>query len=132
VQVTLKRPAITRLAPGQGNNIRFRLSAPIALGIDARVMAGGAEPLSRQQELLAIYEPDHEVLGDYERLLTDAMHGESTLFAREDTVEVAWSIVDPILDNVTPVCEYAPGTWGPQEADRLTAEVGGWHAPQGA
>ena len=132
VQVTLKRPAITRLAPGQGNNIRFRLSAPITLGIDARVMAGGAEPLSRQQELLAIYEPDHEVLGDYERLLTDAMHGESTLFAREDTVEVAWSIVDPILDNVTPVYEYASGTWGPQEADRLTAEVGGWHAPLGA
>lgn len=132
VQVTLKRPAITRLSPGQGNHIRFRLSAPITLGIDTRVMAGGAEWLSRQQELTAVYEPDHAVLGDYERLLTDALHGESTLFAREDAVEVAWSVVDPILDNVTPVYEYAPGTWGPPEADRLTAEVGGWHTPIGA
>ena len=58
VEVTLKRPAITRLAPGQGNNIRFRLTAPITLGIDARVMAGGAEPLSRAAGVAAVYEPD--------------------------------------------------------------------------
>ncbi|OYV69687.1 MAG: hypothetical protein B7Z74_07805 [Deltaproteobacteria bacterium 21-66-5] len=69
------------------------------------------------------------MMGDYERLFTDAMRGDATLFAREDTVEIAWSIVEPILDDVTPVFDYAPGTWGPKEAERLTADVGGWHKP---
>jgi glucose-6-phosphate 1-dehydrogenase len=132
VLVTLKRPPITRLAPGQGNRIRFRLTPPITLGIDARVKAGGAALKSRAQELTAVYEPGAEVLGDYERLLTDATRGDSTLFAREDIVEVAWSIVDPILGDATPVYEYATGTWGPQEADKITEAIGGWINPSGA
>lgn len=61
--------------------------------------------------------------------LGDAMAGDATLFAREDAVEVAWGIVQPILGNVTPVHEYDVGTWGPVEADRLTADVGGWAHP---
>ena len=65
-------------------------------------------------------------------VLTDAMLGEATLFAREDTVEAAWSIVEPILGDVTPVYGYEPGTWGPREADQMTAEVGGWHRPGNA
>jgi glucose-6-phosphate 1-dehydrogenase len=57
------------------------------------------------------------------------MDGEAMLFAREDSVEVAWSIVQPILGNVTPVHEYEPGTWGPREADALATTNGGWHEP---
>jgi len=59
------------------------------------------------------------------------MGGDAQLFAREDAVEAAWSIVQPILGNVTPIHEYEPGTWGPAEADRVTADVGGWHCPEG-
>ncbi|MGH9326086.1 MAG: glucose-6-phosphate dehydrogenase, partial [Terriglobia bacterium] len=67
-----------------------------------------------------------------ERLLTDAMQGDNMLFVREDVVEAAWSIVEPILGNVAPVCVYEPDTWGPAEADRLAANIGGWHTPQKA
>jgi len=69
----------------------------------------------------------------YERLLGDAMAGDATLFARQDSVEAAWTIVEPILGGGngggTAVHEYDPGTWGPVDAARLTADVGGWHAP---
>jgi glucose-6-phosphate 1-dehydrogenase len=65
----------------------------------------------------------------YERLLGDAMAGDAMLFAREDAVEAAWQVVEPILETATPVHEYAPGTWGPREADRLAADIGGWHDP---
>jgi glucose-6-phosphate 1-dehydrogenase len=57
------------------------------------------------------------------------MAGDATLFAREDAVEATWAIVEPVLGNVTPLHEYEPGTWGPVEADRLTADVGGWARP---
>jgi glucose-6-phosphate 1-dehydrogenase len=65
----------------------------------------------------------------YERLLQDAMKGDATLFAREDSVEQAWRIVEPILGTVTPVFEYAPGTWGPEEAQQITAGHSPWHDP---
>ena len=65
----------------------------------------------------------------YERLLGDAVRGDSTLFARADEVEAAWRVVDPLLTANTPVHEYAPGTWGPIEADAL-APPGGWRVPK--
>ena len=129
VLVTLKRPPLADLHPGRGNRIRFRLTPPITLGIDARVKAAGEGLESKDQELTALYDPGAAELGDYERLLTDAMQGEATLFARQDAVEVAWSIVEPILGDRTPLHEYAPGTWGPPEADTLTKSIGGWHKP---
>ena len=67
--------------------------------------------------------------GAYERLISDAMEGDTSLFAREDGVEEAWRIVDPILKMSTPVFEYAPGTWGPNEAQAVVANIGGWHNP---
>jgi len=67
--------------------------------------------------------------GAYERLIGDAMLGDATLFAREDGVEEAWRIVDPILKMPTPVYEYSAGSWGPREAEPLVAEFGGWHNP---
>jgi glucose-6-phosphate 1-dehydrogenase len=67
--------------------------------------------------------------GAYERLLGDAMRGESVLFARSDGVEEAWRIVDGILDLDRPVLPYAPGSWGPEAADRLLADGEAWHRP---
>ena len=66
----------------------------------------------------------------YERLLGDAIRGDASLFARYDSVEEAWRVVDPILGKDTPLAEYEPNTWGPSEADRLVADAGGWHSPE--
>jgi len=80
-------------------------------------------------ELIAYHHPRDE-MSPYERLLGDALAGDMTLFAREDSVEEAWRIVDPILGNVTSLYEYDPGTWGPAEADRLILPPGGWQNPR--
>jgi glucose-6-phosphate 1-dehydrogenase len=66
-------------------------------------------------------------LGDYERLLGDAMAGDATLFARQDVVEAAWAIVEPALKSAVEPSVYDCGTWGPPDADRLAADVGGWN-----
>ena len=66
----------------------------------------------------------------YERLLGDAMKGDATLFARQDAVEAAWAIVDPLIRDPHTPCEYEPGSWGPREADGLVTEVGGWNTPE--
>jgi len=65
----------------------------------------------------------------YEGVLGDAMHGDATLFAREDYVEEAWRIVEPVLKDVSPVHEYEPGTWGPKEVDASVSPPGGWQNP---
>ena len=79
-------------------------------------------------ELVLHHQPGDEML-PYERLLEDAMRGDASLFVREDSVEAAWEVVDPVLDNVTPVYEYEPNTWGPPQADQFIARDGGWHNP---
>ncbi len=79
-------------------------------------------------ELLATDITDGHEMEAYERLLGDAMKGDATHFAREDTVEEAWRIVEPILGDATPVHEYEPGTWGPAEAEKITPP-GGWRDP---
>ena len=80
-------------------------------------------------EMLASRHPGAGEMDAYERVLGDAMHGDQTLFAREDYVEEAWRIVDPALAAPTPVQRYAPQSWGPAEARRV-APPGGWHDPQ--
>ena len=85
--------------------------------------------VSEPTELKVVHHPNSEEMDPYERLLGEAMEGDGTLFARQDSVEAAWAIVEPILGDVTPVHEYEPGTWGPP-ATRLAAEIGGWHEPQ--
>ena len=65
----------------------------------------------------------------YERLLGDAMDGDTMLFAREDFVEAAWAIVGPVLGDATPAHSYEPGQWGPLGAAQLAADIGGWHDP---
>jgi glucose-6-phosphate 1-dehydrogenase len=83
----------------------------------------------RPVELSVVEQPAEDRLGDYERLLGDAISGDTTLFARQDVVEAAWAIVDPLIKNPGPVFEYEPGSWGPL-ADRLVAEVGGWNTQE--
>jgi glucose-6-phosphate 1-dehydrogenase len=72
---------------------------------------------------------DPSAMDAYERLLTEAMQGDATDFAREDYVEEAWRIVDPVLGNATPLNEYESGTWGPREAREGFAPPGDWQDP---
>jgi glucose-6-phosphate 1-dehydrogenase len=79
-------------------------------------------------ELVAQRYPHHD-MEPYERLLLEAARGEPEFFARQDAVEEAWRIVDPILGDTTPLYDYDPGTWGPAQADALIAADTGWHNP---
>ena len=127
--MTLCRPPLTRLCPGETNYVRFRLSPDVTIAIGARVKRPGERMDSEPTELRVVHRPDAEEMDAYERLLGEAMEGDPTLFAREDAVEAAWAIVQPILGSVTPVHDYEPGSWGPREADALAAGLGGWHSP---
>jgi glucose-6-phosphate 1-dehydrogenase len=130
VLVTLRRPPLSDIAPGRGNHVRFRLSPEVGIAIGARVRASGGATAAEGVELSAVHHPSGDEMEPYERLLGDAMAGDAMLFAREDAVEAAWQVVQPILGTNTPVLEYEPGTWGPAEATRLVADIGGWHDPQ--
>jgi glucose-6-phosphate 1-dehydrogenase len=127
VLVTLRRPPLRR-GPEDPNYFRFRLSPDVIIALGARVKKAGDQMVSEPTELRLVHHRDEGEMLPYERLLGEALEGGTALFAREDSVDAAWSIVQPILGDVTPVHEYAPGTWGPVDADHLTAEVGGWHA----
>jgi len=131
VVVTLKRPPLIQLSPEERNTFRFRLSPDVFISLCARAKRPGESMATETADLKVVHHPTADDLDAYERLLVDAMAGDSTLFAREDGVEAAWEVVEPILDDPAPVLEYAPGTWGPPETDALTRDVGGWHAPLG-
>jgi len=133
VLVELK-PAPQRLfadsAPltGRSNYVRFRLSPNSAVALAARVKRAGQDFIGEQRELyLSEQQPGEET--PYERLLGDAMAGDGALFTREDAIEAAWTVVDPVLKNHPRVRSYIRGTWGPKEADKMIAEYGGWHNP---
>jgi glucose-6-phosphate 1-dehydrogenase len=131
VMVELKRPpqaVFDRSAPGKSNYVRFRLSPDVFICVGARVKLPGEEMVGEDIELRAHHHSGEEMM-PYERLLGDAIRGDASLFAREDSVETAWRIIDPILGNAAPLAEYEPKTWGPPEADRIIAGGGGWHNP---
>jgi glucose-6-phosphate 1-dehydrogenase len=131
VLVKLRRPPVGKVGPGS-NYFRFRLGPDLSLSVGARIKRPGPGLDSMPMELSAVNKARSGELEPYERLLTDAMHGDAMLFVREDAVEAAWSIVEPILGNVAPVHLYEAGEWGPAEADRLAADIGGWHNPEKA
>jgi glucose-6-phosphate 1-dehydrogenase len=117
------------LPPG-ANYLRFRLGPDrVAIAIGARIKQPGTEMAGNNVELYVCNEKSGE-MDAYERLIGDAMKGDTTLFARWDGVEAAWRIVDPVIGASTRVYEYAPGTWGPAEADAMAANSGGWHSPK--
>jgi glucose-6-phosphate 1-dehydrogenase len=112
------------------NYCRFRISPDMTIAIGANVIAPGTETQSETAEMLGTRLPRADEMDAYERVLGDAMHGDATLFAREDYVEEAWRIVDPVLKAGTPVYEYEPGTWGPKEVDsRVSPPSCGWLNP---
>jgi glucose-6-phosphate 1-dehydrogenase len=111
------------------NYCRWRISPDITIAIGANTMSPGSDTTSTSAEMMGTRHPGAEEMDAYERVLGDAMAGDATLFAREDYVEEAWRIVDPVLKAGTPVSEYAPGTWGPAESDQRLAPPGGWQNP---
>jgi glucose-6-phosphate 1-dehydrogenase len=129
VMVQLRRPPLAKEFPQHGNYVRFRLSPEVQIAMGARIKRPGEDRGLMPVELLAVHHPTNDDLEPYERLLGDAMNGDGTLFAREDEVEAAWAIVEPLVEAKTPVHEYDPGTWGPSDADKLAADVGGWCDP---
>jgi glucose-6-phosphate 1-dehydrogenase len=132
VLVDLKPPPLSRLSPGESNYFRFRLGPQISLSLGARVKRPGARLESMPTELIVVRDAAGDEVDAYERLLTDAMKGDTMLFVREDAVEEAWAVVNDVLENAAPVYPYQPGTWGPAEADRLTAGYESWHNPADA
>jgi glucose-6-phosphate 1-dehydrogenase len=127
VMVRLKKPPLRELGLEESNYFRFRLSPDVTIALGAQVKKPGERLLANTTELKFMHNPNGEELDAYERLLGDAMRGDGVLFARQDGVEAAWAIVQPILGGATPIHEYEPGTWGPAEAEALVSGVGGWH-----
>jgi glucose-6-phosphate 1-dehydrogenase len=124
-QVVFKEPA-----PSLGNYVRFRLSPAVVIAIGAQVKRPGEGMAGQPVELSLVEHPEQGRdgrLDAYERLLGDAMAGDGTLFARQDVVEAAWGIVEPVLGGGASPFEYEPGTWGPPQAEELVAEIGGWN-----
>ena len=115
--------------PPRSNYYRFRISPIVKISIGARAKMPGEAMRGEEVELVAVHQPPNE-MAPYERLLGDAMKGDETLFVREDSVEAQWKIVDPVLGNVTPLYEYAPQSWGPEQANQLVDHEGGWENPE--
>src|SRR6202044_3861997 len=106
------------------NYLRFRVSPGLAIAMGAQVKKAGDEMTGDPVELLATEHTDGNEMLPYEELLDNAIHGDQSRFAREDYVEEAWRIVQPILGNTTPLHFYDPGAWGPAESDALASPDG--------
>ena len=113
---------------GPANYLRFRLSPSSAIALAARVKLAGKEFIGDQRELYLFEEQDGEE-SPYERLLGDAMSGDGALFTREDAVEAAWAVVDPVLKTHHRARPYKRHSWGPKEADAIITADGFWHNP---
>ena len=113
---------------GRTNYLRFQLSPSSAIALAARVKRAGKEFVGDQRELYLVEEQSGEE-APYERLLGDAMAGDGALLTREDAVEAAWAVVDPVLKTHHRVRPYKRRSWGPKEADAIIASDGGWHNP---
>src|SRR6202789_3617400 len=125
-------PPVTKFVetrvPLAANYIRFRISPDMTIAMGVSVASLEDEGKRNSVELVASQQPTPEELEPYERVLTDALSGDSSIFARQDYVEEAWRIVDPVLKAATPLYTYEPHTWGPKEAEALVPP-GGWVDP---
>ncbi len=130
VAVRLRRPpTVFPTSSPSPNYFRFRISPEVTAAFGLTVMDPEEKMIGQSVELLASHHPDTGEMDAYERVLGDAMAGDATLFAREDYVEEAWRIVDPVLKAGSPIFEYEPKTWGPSEVDKKVVPPGGWHNP---
>ena len=123
--VKFRRPPIFRMPHADRNYLRFRLGPDLSIAIGARVKSAG-KGLTKPVELSAVRQQTGDEVSAYERLIGDALQGDPLLFTRADAVESLWAIADPLVAAGTPVVEYEPGSWGPAEANRLAADIGGW------
>ena len=131
VRVDLKPPPIAlfdHIARDDTNYFRFRLSPDVVISAGARVKKAGSSMHGESIELVARHQT-RRGKSPYERLLTDAIHGDGGLFTRDEAVEAAWRVVDHVLGNVEPVEFYEPGTWGPANADEVLVDGTSWHNP---
>ena len=132
VMVDLKCPPLRvfdECTPSRSNYFRFRLSPEVVISAGALVKQPGAAMLGEAVELVARHQQQHDIL-PYERLLGNAIRGDSALFTTDTSVEAAWAVVDPVLRQSNPVLEYEPGSWGPTAAAGLVAREAGWHNPK--
>ncbi len=130
VFVKLRKAPLAKAGADGRNYYRFRLGPDFELSVGARVKRPGPLMVPMPVELTAVKFAASAEMEAYERLLTDAMKGDQLLFVRQDAVEAAWAIVEPILGDCCPVETYEPGTWGPPDARELAADIGGWHDPE--
>jgi glucose-6-phosphate 1-dehydrogenase len=132
VVVDFKRPpreTFGETITGLGDHLRLRLSPEVLIALGMRVKLPGEHMVGEDVELIAMHQTGSE-MAPYERLLGDALKGDQSLFANEEGVEAQWRVVDPVLIDPAPCIVYEPGTWGPKEADRLTADFDGWIDPK--
>ena len=129
VVARLRRPPPLFPTRPTSNHMRFRISPVVEVGMGLNIMDQQETGDGENVELLASRHPGSNEVDAYERVLTDALVGDRTLFAREDYIEEAWRIVDPVLQAGTDLYEYNPGSWGPKEVERVTPQ-GGWHDPK--
>jgi len=125
-------PPVFSVRGAEPNYVRVRLSPEMAIAFGLMVVAPGAETVGESVEVTASHLEQVGEMDAYERVLGDAMAGDATLFAREDYVEEAWRIVEPVLTSGVPIAEYAPNTWGPSDVDERVTPPGGWQNPAGA
>ena len=114
------------------NCLRIRISPEVTIAMGMNVINPANEKESNPIELIASNQPSAEEMTPYERVLSDALKGDQTLFAREDYVEEAWRIVDPMIKANTPVYQYDVHSWGPAEVNKFILPQGGWHNPVAA
>jgi glucose-6-phosphate 1-dehydrogenase len=130
IVVRLKKPpTMFKSYDLKSDYFRFQISPQIVFAVGMMAITPGYEKCGQLVETEASRHPVPDEMDAYERLLADAMRGDPTLFAREDSVEEAWRVVDPVLKNPPPVVEYEPGSWGPKEADEIVCPPGGWQNP---
>jgi glucose-6-phosphate 1-dehydrogenase len=116
------------LGPEQPNYVRFRVGPDVAIALGAHAKKVGPHMQGREVELFVSQQQGDE-MDAYERLISEALIGDTAHFARQDEVEAAWAIVDPVLGLQTSPYEYTPGTWGPEQADHLISGPCSWHNP---
>ena len=129
VYVELDLPPAIDDADLTPNHWRFRVNPEMSIALGAMIKMPGEGMTGEHVELMLSHYPQGTEMGAYERLLGDAIKGDATLFAREDSVETAWRIVDPILGDKVPVEPYEPGSWGPKSAESSLVPPGGWYEP---
>jgi glucose-6-phosphate 1-dehydrogenase len=131
IVVHFKRPpreTFDELVPLSSGHVRMRISPDVSIAMGVRVKLPGERMVGQDVEMI-LTEHAPSLRPPYQRLLGDAMRGVGELFGRDDIVDAQWRIVEPVLDNATPVYPYEPGSWGPGEAEALIGPDGPWRIP---